>query len=60
MKYERLYNFISPVTGKLPIDRGYILLGDKNGRSFTSPVAIATLNGRVLDQLGAVSESVRI
>jgi len=40
MKYERLYNFISPVTGKLPIDRGYILLGDKNGRSFTSPVLI--------------------
>jgi len=36
---------------------------DKNSlliRSFTSPVAIATLNGRVLDQLGAVSESVRI
>jgi hypothetical protein len=40
MKYDRLYNFISPVTGKLPIDRGYILLGDKNGRSFTSPVLI--------------------
>ena len=40
MKYERLYNFISPVTGKLPIDRGYILLGDKEGRSFTSPVLI--------------------
>ena len=40
MKYERLYNFISPVTGKLPIDRGYILLGDKDGRSFASPVLI--------------------
>jgi hypothetical protein len=40
MKYDRLYNFISPVTGKLPIDRGYILLGDKDGRSFTSPVLI--------------------
>lgn len=40
MKYDRLYNFISPVTGKLPIDRGYILLGDKEGRSFTSPVLI--------------------
>lgn len=40
MKYDRLYNFISPVTGKLPIDRGYILLGDKNGRSFASPILI--------------------
>jgi hypothetical protein len=40
MKYERLYNFISPVTGKLPIDRGYILLGDKDSRSFASPVLI--------------------
>jgi hypothetical protein len=40
MKYDRLYNFISPVTGKLPIDKGYILLGDKDGRSFTSPVLI--------------------
>lgn len=40
MKYDRLYNFISPVTGKLPIDRGYILLGDKEGRSFASPILI--------------------
>ena len=40
MKYERLYNFISPVTGKLPIDRGYILLGDKEGLSFASPILI--------------------
>ncbi len=40
MKYDRLYNFISPVTGKLPIDRDYILLGDKDGRSFVSPILI--------------------
>ena len=40
MKYEQLYNFISPVTGKLPIDKGYILLGDKSGKSFKSPVLI--------------------
>ena len=40
MKYDRLYNFISPVTGKLPIDRGYTLLGDKDGRSFASPILI--------------------
>jgi len=40
MKYDRLYNFISPVTGKLSLDKGYVLLGDKDGRSFTSPVLI--------------------
>ncbi len=40
MKYDRLYNFISPLTGKLPIDKGYILLGDKDGRSYASPVLI--------------------
>jgi hypothetical protein len=40
VKYDRLYNFISPVTGKLPIDRGYTLLGDKDGRSFVSPILI--------------------
>jgi hypothetical protein len=40
MKYDRLYNFISPVTGKITIDRGYTLLGDKDGMSFTSPVLI--------------------
>ena len=40
MKYDRLYNFISPVTGKIPIERGYTLLGDKDGKSFTSPVLI--------------------
>lgn len=40
MKYDRLYNFISPVTGKLPIDRGYTLLGDKDGMSFVSPILI--------------------
>src|SRR5574343_541485 len=40
MKYDRLYNFISPVTGKLPIDKGYTLLGDKDGRSFVSPILI--------------------
>ena len=40
MKYDRLYNFISPVTGRLPIDRGYTLLGDKDGRSFVSPILI--------------------
>lgn len=40
MKYDRLYNFISPVTGKFPIDRGYTLLGDKDGRSFVSPILI--------------------
>lgn len=40
MKYDRLYNFISPVTGKLPIDKNYILIGDKEGKSVISPVLI--------------------
>lgn len=40
MKYDRLYNFISPLTGKFPIDRNYILIGDKDGRSYSSPILI--------------------
>lgn len=40
MKYDQLYNFISPVTGRLALDKGYILFGDKDGRSFASPVLI--------------------
>lgn len=40
MKYDRLYYFISPVTGKLLLPKGYSLLGDKDGKSFVSPVLI--------------------
>ena len=40
MKYDVLHNFISPVTGKLPINSNYILLGDKDNRSFASPILI--------------------
>lgn len=40
MDYERLFNFISPVTGKLPVQNQYILIGDKDNRSFASPVLI--------------------
>jgi hypothetical protein len=40
VKYKKLYNFISPISGKLPINKGYILVGDREGRSFKSPVLI--------------------
>lgn len=40
MKYDVLYNFISPITGKIKIDSGYILIGDKNGFSSSSPILI--------------------
>ena len=40
MKYDRLYNFISPLTGNLQLNRDYILIGDKDGRSFASPILI--------------------
>lgn len=40
MKYDVLYNFISPVTGRLPIQEGYILIGDSDGFSIKSPILI--------------------
>lgn len=39
-KFNPLHNFISPVTGRLPIDPNYILIGDRNGMSITSPILI--------------------
>ena len=35
MKYDVLYNFISPVTGKMHLPKGYIFVGDEN--NLTSP-----------------------
>jgi len=40
MKYDVLYNFISPVTGRLPIEEGYILIGGGDGFSIKSPILI--------------------
>lgn len=40
MKYDVLYNFISPVTGKIKIASGYILIGDKDGIGGASPILI--------------------
>lgn len=40
MKYDVLYNFISPVTGRLPIEEGYILIGGGDGFSVKSPILI--------------------
>lgn len=40
MNNSILYNFISPVTGKVPIPENYILLGDRQGFSIPSPKLI--------------------
>ena len=40
MKFDILFNFISPVTGKIKINPGYILIGDNNGLSNPSPILI--------------------
>jgi hypothetical protein len=40
MKYEVLFNFISPVTGRLCIPEDYILIGDGQGFSMPSPILI--------------------
>lgn len=38
--FNPLHNFISPVTGKLPIETNYVLIGDRNGISISSPILI--------------------
>lgn len=40
MRINRLYNFISPITGRIPIDENYILTGDYNNLSVISPKLI--------------------
>lgn len=40
LKFNPLHNFISPVTGRLPIETNYILIGDRNGISISSPILI--------------------
>lgn len=47
MKYDRLYNFISPVTGKLSdysqfpnLPEDYIIVGNKNNEAEVSPILI--------------------
>ena len=40
MKYDVLYNFISPITGRLLIQEGYILIGNSDGFSIESPILI--------------------
>lgn len=40
MKYDVLFNFISPVTGRLCIPEDYILIGDGQGFSTPSPILI--------------------
>lgn len=40
MKYDVLYNFISPVTGRIKVDQGYIIVGDKENIGMPSPILI--------------------
>ena len=40
MKYDVLYNFISPVTGRIKVDQGYIVVGDKDNIGMPSPILI--------------------
>lgn len=40
MKYDVLYNFISPVTGRILSDPDYVLVGDKDGVATPSPILI--------------------
>ncbi len=40
MKYDVLYNFISPVTGRILSDDRYVLVGDENGIANPSPILI--------------------
>lgn len=40
MKFDRLYNFISPVTGRVLCNPDYVLLGDDRGVAMPSPIII--------------------
>jgi hypothetical protein len=40
MEFNPLHNFISPVTGRLPIQKDYVLVGDHQGFSIPSPILI--------------------
>jgi hypothetical protein len=40
VKYDVLYNFISPVTGRIKVDKDYIFIGDKYGIASPSPILI--------------------
>jgi hypothetical protein len=40
MKYDILYNFISPVTGRVLADPNYVLVGDNAGIATPSPILI--------------------
>jgi len=40
VKYEVLHNFISPVTGRIKVDKRYIIVGDSDGIGKQSPILI--------------------
>lgn len=42
MRFNRLYNFISPVTGRILAETDYVLVGDDRGVAMPSPILIDT------------------
>lgn len=38
MKYDVLFNFISPVTGSIKVDKNYVVIGDEKGFGYPSPI----------------------
>ena len=40
MKFNNLYNFISPVTGRILADLNYVLVGNNKGIAIPSPALI--------------------
>ncbi len=42
MRFNRLYNFISPVTGRILAETDYVLVGDSRGVAMPSPILIDT------------------
>ena len=48
MKYDVLYNFISPVTGRIKIESGHVLIGDADGFS-TSSLVLVDMKQDIID-----------
>lgn len=40
MKYDVLYNFISPITGRILSDQNYVMVGDRREAAMPSPILI--------------------
>lgn len=62
MKYDRLYNFISPVTGKIAdysqfpsLPENYIIIGNENNEPIVSPILIS-----ILDDIDDIQREIRV